>query len=191
MKKIILASTSERRKELLQSTGLEFIVVASPYQEDMSRHDDPEVLVSDFSQGKARALVDTNPNAIIIGADTIVYLNGVIYGKPKDKNEALSMLASLQGKQHVVYTGYTVIDSETKKEVTKVETTEITLGPLSGSEIEAYFQKVPLLDKAGAYAIQGVGATFTESIKGEYSNVVGLPMASLRITLKEFGVELL
>lgn len=190
-KQIILASTSARRQELLESVNLQFTVAASPYEEDLTLHEDPETMVREFSQGKARAIANDYPESIIIAADTIVYFENQIFGKPKGKEDALRMLSALQGKTHVVYTGYTIIDTSSKKEVTKVVKTEIKLAELSRKEIEHYFENTPLLDKAGAYAIQGFGATFTEKITGEYTNVVGLPMASLRESLKGFGIELL
>lgn len=191
MKNIILASTSPRRKALLESAGLEFQVVHSPYEEDITLYSDPHTMVHEFSRAKARALREQYGNHLIIAADTIVYFEGVIFGKPKDKEEALSMLLKLQGKTHTVYTGFTILDTETGKEITDVVTTQITLAPLSQREILSYFEKTPLLDKAGAYAIQGYGASFTQKVEGEYSSVVGLPMARLREMLKEFEVFLL
>lgn len=191
MKKIILASTSERRKDLLESIGLKFTVVASPYEEDMTLYKDPEIMVREFSQGKARGLKEKYPNHIIIGADTIVYFDDIIFGKPRDKEDALQILSILQGKKHTVYTGYTILDSETEKEITEVVKTEVTFAPLTREEILSYYSKSSLLDKSGAYTIQNLGASFVESITGEYSNVVGIPLASIRKTLKEFGINIL
>lgn len=191
MKKIILASSSPRRKELLESVGLVFDVVSSPYEEDLTLHAEPERMVTEFSKGKAYAIKEAYPEHIIIAADTIVFFQGSIYGKPKNKEDAVAMLTALQGEKHVVYTGYTIVDTKTENEVTEIVKTEIKLTPLTKDEILRYMEKVPLLDKAGAYAIQGYGATFTEYIVGEYSNVVGLPMASIRMSLKKFGIELL
>ena len=191
MKRIILASTSPRRKELLESIGLNFEVVPAKYDEDMIGHVDPEKVVRTFSYEKAASLKSDFPDALIIGADTIVYIDGTVYGKPQTKEQAHEMLASLSGKIHTVYTGYTILDTASAKYVTEVVKTEIKLATLSDKEIETYYIKVPPLDKAGGYAIQGYGAIFTEWIKGEYSNVVGLPLCSFTSSLKEFGIELL
>lgn len=191
MRKIILASTSPRRKELLESVGLQFDVVHAKYEEDMSGHIDPEKVVRMFSYEKAASLTSDYPDALIIAADTIVHINDTVYGKPSSLEEAKTMLASLSGKIHTVYTGYTVLDTKTDIYKTEVSKTEIKLAELTSENIETYFKKVPPLDKAGAYAIQGLGSTFTEWIKGEYTNVVGLPLASLTKTLKEFGIDLL
>lgn len=191
IRNIILASSSARRKSLLESVGLNFEAVNSPYEEDLTLFSDPFEMVTVFSREKARAIRGIYRDHIIIAADTIVFFEGVIFGKPKDKEEALSMLRRFQGKKHTVYTGVTVLDSKTGKEVTEVVTTDIMLSHLSEREIQSYFEKTPLLDKAGAYAIQGYGATFTARVEGEYSNVVGLPMAKLREMLKEFNIYLL
>lgn len=191
MKRVILASTSPRRKELLESIGLVFEVVPAKYDEDMTGHIDPEKVVRTFSYEKAASLKADFPDALIIAADTVVYIDETVYGKPRDYEEAKQMLAHLAGTSHTVYTGFTILDSATNKAITQVEHTQITLTPLTDSQIEAYFKKVPPLDKAGAYAIQGMGATFTKEIVGEYSNVVGLPLCSVTAALREFGIELL
>ena len=151
MRNIILASSSPRRKALLESVGLEFETVSSPYREDLSLFTNPEEMVSRFSKEKARALREQFGDHLIIAADTIVYYENKIYGKPKDKEEALSILRLLQGKTHTVYTGFTILDTKTGKEVTEVVTTQITLAQLSEREIVNYFEKVPLLDKAYQY----------------------------------------
>jgi septum formation protein len=191
MRNIILASTSPRRKELLESIGVVFHVVPAKYDEDMTGHVDPEKVVRTFSYEKAASLQSDYPDALIIAADTIVYINETVYGKPSTLDEAKNMLVSLSGKIHTVYTGYTVLDTKTGVHKTEVSKTEIKLAELTSVNIEAYFAKVPPLDKAGAYAIQGLGGTFTEWIKGEYTNVVGLPLYSLTKTLQEFDIDLL
>ncbi len=191
MRNIVLASSSARRKSLLESVGLPFEAVNSPYEEDLSLFHDPSEMVTVFSREKARAVKNAYRDHVIISADTIVFFEGAIFGKPRNKEEALSMLRKLQGKKHSVYTGVTVLDSKTGKELTEVVTTGITLSRLTEREIQSYFEKTPLLDKAGGYAIQGYGATFTAQVEGEYSNVVGLPMAKLREMLKEFEIYIL
>lgn len=191
MKNIILASTSPRRKDLMSYTGVPFTVVASPYEEDMSKHTDPHTLVMEFSQGKVHAVSQNYPNSIIIGADTVVAVDDKVFGKPKDKTEGIEMLTQLQGRSHFVYTGFTVLDTANGKEKTQVVESKLEFTPLTKQEIESYLSKVDFLDKAGSYAIMDLGNVFTKRIEGEYSAVVGLPMASLRLVLKEFGVELL
>lgn len=189
--RIVLASSSPRRKELLTGVGLDFIAVESPYEEDMTGHTDPEHVVRLFSTEKARALLSQYSDSLIIAADTVVSFQGKVFGKPKSYEDAITMLTQLQGNRHTVYTGVTVLHGPSEKVTTRVVSTEITLAPLSSEEIRRYFEKVQTLDKAGAYAIQGIGATFTQSITGEYSNVVGLPLCALREMLKEFGIDLL
>jgi septum formation protein len=191
MRTIILASTSPRRKELLEQIGLEFKAIPAKYDEDLTGHIDPERVVKTFSFEKAASLKHDYPDALIIGADTIVFIDGTVYGKPSSLEEAKSMLKTLSGRTHTVYTGFTVIDSAHGHSETVVCKTEIELAELTDTNIDTYFEKVPPLDKAGAYAIQGLGGTFTKSIQGEYTNVVGLPICALTETLRKFGIDLL
>lgn len=191
MRRIILASTSPRRKELLEMVGLQFEVIPTGYDEQMDNHTDPEKLVKLFSQEKAYSIQDDAPNAIIIAADTIVVLNGKIFGKPKNKEENIEMLRQLTGTTHTVMTGYTVLDTASQKIVTKVVKTHLTMVKLSLEEIITYIEKENPFDKSGGYSIQSRGSIFTEKIEGDYYNVVGLPVCSLAETLKEFGVYLL
>lgn len=191
MKEIILASTSPRRKELMEITGLPFVVVASPYEEDMTLKMKPKELVKHLAKGKAQAVADNYQNEIIVGADTIVVLGKQIMGKPGTEAKARTMLKQLSGKPHKVITGYCIIDSATGKTLTKAVETKVYLKKLSDSEITNYIKSGEPLDKAGAYAIQGLGALFIKKIEGDFLNAVGLPIQDLAQDLKKFGIVIL
>ena len=191
MKNIILASGSPRRKELLKNIGLQFKVDVPLIEEDLKSSLPPDKLVKKLSREKAEAVADKYHDAIIIGADTIGVFDGKIIGKPHTAVEAEKMLSMLRGKSHLVITGYTIIDTETEKSVTKSVATKVYFRKLSKAEIDAYVKTGEPLDKAGAYAIQGLGALIVEKIEGDYYNVIGLPLSSLVESLKEFDVKIL
>ena len=170
MKTIILASGSPRRKELLEKIGLKFKVVKGDYQEDMDSHKTPEDLVTFLSFEKARAVAKTHKNSLVIGADTIVVCNGKVLGKPKNQEDAKGMLKTLSGKMHSVITGFTVIDTDTNKTISKSVETKVYFKKLDPEEIDAYVKTGEPMDKAGAYAIQGVGSAFIEKIEGDYGD---------------------
>ena len=153
---LILASASPRRKELLKQVGLEFIVDASNHPEDIHSNLSPEELVKTLSLEKARATAKKHPDAIIIAADTIGVLRGKIVGKPHNAEEARKMLQMLSGKSHSVITGLTVLDSALNKTVTRTVETLVYIKQLSLVEIQNYIDTGEPLDKAGAYAIQGL-----------------------------------
>ncbi|MDD5189932.1 MAG: Maf family protein [Dehalococcoidales bacterium] len=192
MRKIILASASPRRRELLRQIGLKFIVDPVNGEEMPTRSGlEPVKYVELVSMHKAKTVAGRHPDAIIIAADTIGVLDGKIIGKPQNAVEAGKILATLSGQAHCVITGYTVMDTGTGKTVTKSIETLVYIKSLTGTEIEAYVATGEPLDKAGAYGIQGRGAVIVERIEGDYSNVVGLPLFALAETLKEFGVGIL
>lgn len=192
MKKLILASQSEGRKMLLEKTGVAFTVEPSNYEEDMTLDLPPHELAQELSRGKARDVASRNKDSIVIAADTFVVQDEKVLGKPKDKEEAAQMLQSLSGRSHQHITAYTVIDADTKKEITKSEETTVYFKKLTAAEIEQYIATgEPLAGRAGAYAIQDKAAIFIKKIEGEATSVVGLPMCSLNSTLQEFGVTLL
>lgn len=191
MKEIILASTSPRRKELMEITGLPFVVVASPYEEDMSLKMSPRDLVKHLAKGKASAVAENYRNEIIIGADTIVVLGKEVMGKPETEAAARKMLNKLSGKTHKVMTGYCIIDAATGKTVTKAVETKVYFKKLSSSEITNYIRSGEPMDRAGAYAIQGLAALFVKKIEGDFLNVVGLPIQDLAQDLKKFGIVIL
>ncbi len=190
-RKIILASSSPRRKELLEKIGLQFTVDPSDFPEDRRPDLKPEGLAKYISIGKARVVAQKYTDAIIIAADTFGVLRGRIIGKPETAEEARVMLHSLSGKSHRVITGLTVLDSGSQKLITRVVETRVYFKQLSQSEIENYVKTREPLDKAGAYAIQGLGSIIVRKIVGDYYNVVGLPLNALAEILKEFDITIL
>jgi septum formation protein len=189
MKKIILASRSPRRKQLLEQIGLKFEIDPSDYEEDISLKMEPKKLVEYLSLGKATDVAKRHKDAVIISADTIVALDGEIFGKPKTSERAKYMLQKMSGRAHSVLTGFTIIDTETKKQISKSVETKVYFKNLSEKEIDAYIATGEPLDKGGGYAIQGLAALFIEKIEGDYFNIVGLPIFPLTEELKNFGVS--
>ena len=189
MKNIILASASPRRKELLKKIGLRFTVDPSGCAEDTAAGLEPHALVRQISLDKANAVAAKHPDSIIIAADTIGVIGAKILGKPHTAQEAAKMLRAIGGKSHLVITGFTILDTATKKQITKTVDTTVYIKALSDAEIEAYVRTGEALDKAGAYAIQGKGALLVEKIEGDFYNVMGLPLSALAETLKSFGVD--
>jgi len=191
MRKIILASASPRRKELLEKIGLKFEVEPSNYAEDMHSRLSPDKLARAISLEKARAVARKHKNAIVIAADTFIVFRGKIMGKPNTEAEARKMLMALRGKSHSVITGFTILDTEENKVLTKSVETVIHIKKLTPEEIDGYVKSKEPLDKAGAYAIQGLGSVIVERIEGDYFNVMGLPLSALAESLKEFGIHIL
>lgn len=187
---VILASQSPRRKQLLEMLGMEFTVIPAKGEEVVPVGAGPDETVRVLSKQKA-AMVATGaaPNDVIIAADTIVWHNEKVLGKPRDEQEAARMLSSLSGNTHQVYTGVTVRKGE--KVLSAAECTNVKFRKLSGREIDAYIATGEPMDKAGAYGIQGVACLFVEGIEGDYFNVMGLPVCRLGKMLKELGVEIL
>lgn len=178
--KIILASGSPRRKELLDMTGLKYDVVTSYTDEDVPEGTDPAVAALELCERKALSVArkDGCRGNIVIGADTIVSLDGQKFGKPKDANDAFRMLSQLSDRTHTVYTGVAIVNTDMT--VNKfVESTEVHFYPLSEQQIRDYIATGEYSDKAGGYAIQGGGAVFVSGIIGDYYNVMGLPIGRL------------
>jgi septum formation protein len=191
MKKIILASASPRRKEILKITGLKFTVCRSDYEEDLGLKLPPHELAQFLSNKKAEALSSKYRDAIVIAADTFIVYKSKLLGKPHTEPEAVRMLNMLNGKEHAVITGYTILDTGINNKVSRSVETKVFFKKLSKEEIIAYACSGEPLDKAGAYAIQGLGAVFIEKIEGDFFNVVGLPLCALTESLKEFGIRVL
>ncbi|MBI4289497.1 MAG: septum formation inhibitor Maf [Chloroflexi bacterium] len=191
MKTIILASASPRRKQLLEQIGLKFMVEPSNYDEQVDSELEPRQLAMSLSLKKAELVAKSHRDALVIAADTFVVLEGKILGKPQTETAARKMLEAISGKQHSVITGFTIIDTASHKVLSRAVTTEVYIRELTSSEIDAYVKSKEPLDKAGAYAIQGLGSVIAEKIAGDYSNVVGLPLSALAESLKEFGVHVL
>ena len=191
MRRIILASASPRRKELLKQLGLEFEVAPSEYPEDLVKKLPPRTIVRRLSIEKAKAVAPLYPDSIIIAADTIGVIGGKVIGKPKTIAEAKAMLRLLSGKTHLVITGVTILDTADGCSSTGVVTTAVTFRKLTKSDIDAYVATGEPLDKAGAYAIQGLGAVLVKEIRGDYFNVMGLPIGEVAAKLKKFGIDIL
>ncbi|MFA5401000.1 MAG: Maf family protein [Dehalococcoidia bacterium] len=189
-KTIVLASSSPRRRELLENIGLTFTVDTSEIHEAQPAGSKPAELAKTLSLHKARAAALRHADSIIIAADTIGVLEGRILGKPLDAPHARKMLAEMSGTCHSVITGFTVVDSATGRAVSRTVETKVYFRKLNKSEIDRYVRTGEPLDKAGAYAIQGLGALLVEKIEGDYSNVIGLPLCELAVVLKRFGVTL-
>lgn len=173
--KIILASASPRRKELLTLAGIEYEVVVSQCEEILPDGITPDKAVEELARQKAEDVFSRNPDCMIIAADTVVALGNTILGKPKDEDDAFNMLSSLSGRRHTVYTGV-CIKTKDKTDIFHVAT-EVEFYPLSDKEIKDYIATKEPMDKAGAYGIQGKGFVLVKGIHGDYFNVVGLPLA--------------
>ena len=191
MKRIILASSSPRRKEILEITGLVFEVIPSNYEENMNNDIPPVELAKELSKGKAEKVAMKHDNAIVIGADTFIALGNEVLGKPQNESDAIAMLQRLSGNSHSVITGLTIIDSSSDKTISEAVETKVYFKKLSNAEIQAYVSSGEPMGKAGSYAIQGLGSIFIEKIEGDYFNVKGLPLSNLVEKLKKFKVFVL
>jgi septum formation protein len=187
--KFILASSSPRRRELLASIGIDFEVIPSHVPEEHQPGEAPEEYVARLSRDKAAAIAANHPQRWVIAADTTVLLGEQLLEKPVDRADAARMLATIAGKTHVVYTGVTLEHGERRYRETRVAESEVRMLPLSSGDIEWYVATGEPLDKAGAYAVQGIGAMFIDSIHGSYTNVVGLPLALLFQMLRKAGID--
>ncbi len=187
-RKIILASGSPRRRELLTGLGLEFELYKPEVDESKLPDEKPEDLCRRLSRLKAHSGSQKFHDAVIIAADTIVVIDGKILGKPSDRQDAFNMLKTLQGREHEVLTGLTVCCNE--KIVSHVESTRVKFRALSDEQIRNYAASGECDDKAGAYAVQGKGSLLVERLDGDYFNVVGLPVCALGKILGEFGVNI-
>jgi septum formation protein len=193
---IILASGSPRRKQLLADLGLPFEVITSRADEEVDETVSPAEYVSIIAKRKADAVLqmmkDKGQNhSLIISADTTVVIDGQILGKPGDTNEACAMLQKLQGKKHKVYTAICLLDTNTGNHLIDYRETLVEMKSLTREQIEAYVRTQEPMDKAGAYAIQGIGATLISGIVGDYFNVVGLSLSLLDDMLTKMGHPIL
>ncbi|MDK8191971.1 Maf family protein [Paenibacillus sp. UMB7766-LJ446] len=194
-RRIILASTSPRRKELIASLHLAFEVIPSHADEDTPTEWTPEQTVQELAMRKAlavyRGLEGREQDAVIVGSDTVVVLDGDILGKPVDEADAERMLSRLQGRVHRVFTGVACIDANNGQSMVQYRQTDVTMKELSEATIRAYVQTGEPSDKAGSYAIQGIGASLIDRVEGCYFNVVGLPLSLLSDMLDGFGIHVL
>ena len=187
---IILASTSPRRRELMEGMGLDFVVRTAPHDVTLNPFNSPADEVARLSMLKAKAVYPhCNDEDIIVAADTIVVCDGLMMGKPRSESEAFSMLRRLSGRDHQVMTGLTVMYGD--EVVNTTVTTTLRMRHLSDAEIRAYIATGEPMDKAGAYAVQGRACIFVVGIDGDYYNVMGLPVCTLAGILRKFGVKLL
>ncbi len=187
--RLILASSSPRRRELLASIGLQFDVIPSNVPEQRDPNETPEEYVARLSREKARAVAAQHGDRWVLAADTTVVLGEQLLEKPLDPRDAARMLAAIAGQTHVVFTGVTLHREKPPYADTHVAMSEVRMLPLAAEDIEWYVGTGEPLDKAGAYAAQGIGAMFIESIHGSYTNVVGLPLALLFQMLRKAGID--
>lgn len=189
-KSLILASASPRREELLALIGLKFTVEPSLIEEPAFSGEEPAEYAKKLADLKAGDVADRyqGSSKLIIGADTIVIIDGEVLGKPADEREAESMLKKLAGRTHEVITGVAVIDADTGSQEIGASRTLVTFRAMTDAEIRRYVKTGEPMDKAGAYGIQGLGAINITRIEGCYFNVVGLPLPTLAGLLKKFGI---
>ena len=185
MKKIILASASPRRKELLETADVPFEICVADVDESIPEGTLPADAAKLTASKKAAAVSQLYPEAVVIGADTIVVADGRILGKPKNEDDAKNMLRSLSGKEHLVITGVCISCGENQTVFEK--TSKVRFYELTDSEIESYVATKECMDKAGSYGIQGKGCVLVESIDGDYFNIVGLPVAATVRELKKLN----
>lgn len=189
MTRLILGSQSPRRKEILEFFSIPFEQIDSAFpEESVPFANNPEQYVCDVARGKAEALYRKFPKAVILTADTMVYKDGKVYGKPKSKEEAEEVLMTLAGTWHQVFTGVTVRHG--KEEHSACEMTKVLFNPLSLNEIRQYHSKINWQDKAAGYAIQNNGSIIIRAIEGCYYNVLGLPVHTVKDLLSKIGINL-
>jgi len=205
--RLILASKSPRRRQLLEGIGLKFIIVPASIDESIEADEDVESVVLRLAEEKAQVVADAHEDSYVLAADTVVVLTqedteddseedseetpavkSAIFGKPRDEAEAKEMLYRLQGREHAVITGYCLCCKSDSFSASRIVETTVKMKPLSREEIEAYVATGEPLDKAGSYAIQGIGGAFVESLQGSFTNVVGLPVAQVLSDLSQCGI---
>ena len=194
MKRIILASASPRRRELLERAGVNFEVIPASGEENRIS-DDPKEAVQQLARDKAVSVMhtieDSADGTLVIGSDTVVVFENMILGKPHDIEDAVNTLKKLQGNTHQVYTGVSVLEKKNGvwTEHTFYESTDVTFYPVSDEEIRAYVATGEPMDKAGSYGIQGIFGIYVRGICGDYNNVVGLPVARLFYEMKKSEID--
>jgi len=182
--RLILASGSPRRRELLSLMGYEFEVIVPDVDEHVTGH--ARDIVGVLSRRKAHAVADGIDSGVVIASDTLVSLDGVPLGKPEDVADAHRMLSELSGRTHEVFTGVTIIDAASGKSLTEVVRTGVSFRDLSSEEIDEYIATSEPMDKAGAYAIQGGAGRFVDGLDGSFENVVGFPVSEIQQMLDQF-----
>lgn len=186
---LILASKSPRRRELLASIGLEFEVRTSEVPEQLGPGEAVTDYVTRLAQEKARAVAKNAPYAWVIAADTVVFLDGHVLEKPRDRDHAVEMFETLAGRTHTVFSGVNLTNRSMEHSTTELVSSEVTIAPLDRATIEWYVDTGEPMDKAGSYAIQGIGAMFVDRVEGSYTNVVGLPLPTLFRMMTRAGIS--
>ncbi len=189
--KLVLASSSPRREEILKQLKLKFTIVPSKINEEDFKDDDPISLVRKLAVEKAKSVSNLVEDALIIAADTVVVYNDQILGKPKNKSDAKRMLKMLRAEKHKVITGVAVVNSQDGEVHVEENVTDVKMIDLTEAEIDTYINTGEPMDKAGAYAIQGLGALFVEEIQGSFYSVMGLPIHQLAKLLNNFNYGIL
>lgn len=184
----ILASASPRRKDLLESTGLKFKILTSNSPEERLAGETPRRMVERLAVSKAKAISEQHPKSWVIGCDTDVFLADEVLGKPADEQDAVRILALIQGKSHSVWGGFALLNHSENECIVEAHETKVTMAAMSPAVIRAYVATSEPMDKAGAYAAQGICAQFIERIDGSYTNVVGLNISALVQLLRKRGL---
>jgi len=185
---LILASASPRRRELLQKVGVAFTVIPSNTPEAAQPGETPQEYALRVAGEKAWEVADKHPGTWVLGADTIVEIDGEVLGKPRDAADGQRMLSKLSSRTHQVMTAFALLDGDGRVRVRQVVTSRVTFKPLSDAQIGEYLATGEPFDKAGAYAVQGVGASLIERVEGSYTNVIGLPMDEIQAALRAVGL---
>jgi septum formation protein len=188
-RKIILASRSPRRKQILKQIGLQFETKESEYEEDMRAKNNPYELVQFLALNKARDVARHHNNAIVIGADTIVVLDDKIIGKPKNKKEAKELLRSFSGREHKVVSGFAIIDTKNNSEIVDYGEAVLKFKDLSDEEIDGYIECGDPFDVVGGYNMIARAPIFLEGIKGDFYSIIGLPLNKVYVELRKMGVK--
>jgi septum formation protein len=186
--KIVLASASPRRQELLTQVKIPFIVDVADIDETPLSGENAENMVGRLSEAKARAVISRQENIWILGADTAVIVDNMIFGKPTNREEARNMLATLSGRIHEVISGFTLVNSATDKIYRYIGISEVEFATITESNILWYLNSEEGKDKAGSYAFQGLGAHFIRTIRGSYTNVIGLDVSAVYSALESLEV---
>jgi septum formation protein len=186
--RLILASASPRRRELLAATGLAFEIIPADIDESPRWGEPAETYVQRLAVAKAQAVAQRHPGAVVLGADTTVTIDGLLLGKPQTPDEARWMLGRLSGREHTVVTGVAVVAAATARSAVAVIGSRVRMRPFAMPTIVWYLATGEPQDKAGAYAIQGLGAALIECVEGSYTNVVGLPLTETLAMLGSFGI---
>ena len=188
--RIILASSSPRRKELLNQIGLDFKVMASKYKESLYFNSNPCNYVKGLARNKALEVANLNYNSLVIGADTIIFFDNKVFGKPKTANQAFITLQKLSGKTHRVITGVSLLHLEKEIDINFYQSTKVTIQKLKEDEIEYYINNHNVLDKAGSYGIQGYFAIHIKEIKGCYFNIMGFSSFTFLFILQIYSKKI-